>query len=403
MTAIDDKYAALGGSGGPLGQSTSTEQATPDGRGRRRDFQQGWIYWSPETGAHAVYGTIGQKWNALGRERGFLGYPVTDETGTPDRHGRYNHFQHGSIYWTPQTNAHEIHGLIREKWASLGWERSFLGYPITDETSTPDGRGRYNHFQGGSIYWTPQTSAHEVHGAIRDKWSALGWERSFLGYPTTDELGTPGPGRFSRFQGGAIHWTPYTGPTEVHGVGSHYVVSLDKFHIANTRSVHNDTDHVNFSLRMGSAAMPESLTRDTGDVNNGDHPVGLCFGPFAIQDPTAPILFNYQVLNSSADNGKIKAAFEAAAIALAGSSAVTGNWWAAGALVLARYGADLILPGHCDGPVAADQVSVTGADLINWTQGEGIYAETRLYPGIDSPTGCGSNSQYSVTWSVIRL
>jgi uncharacterized protein with LGFP repeats len=201
----------------------------------------GWIYWSPDIGAHAVYGRIGQKWTGLGRESGFLGYPVTDETGTPDNHGRYNHFQHGSIYWTPESDAHEIHGLIREKWASLGWERSFLKYPITDETSTPDGRGRYNHFQGGSVYWTPQSNAHEVHGAIRDKWSALGWERSFLGYPVTDELSTPGPGRFSRFQGGAIQWSLYTGPREVQGVGSHYVISLDRFHIDNTRSLHNDT------------------------------------------------------------------------------------------------------------------------------------------------------------------
>ena len=53
----------------------------------------------------------------------------------------------------------------------LGWERSFLGYPLTDETATPDGVGRYNHFQGGSIYWTPATGAHEVHGAIRGQWA----------------------------------------------------------------------------------------------------------------------------------------------------------------------------------------------------------------------------------------
>src|SRR2546422_241090 len=180
MSAIDDKYAALGGPGGFLGQPTSSEQGLPDGRGRHRSFQHGLIYWSPETGAH------------------------------------------------------EVHGLIHDKWASLGWERSPLGYPVTDETPTPDGVGRFNHFQGGSIYWTPQTGAHEVHGAIRDKWAALGWERSFLGYPVTDELGTPGPGRFSRFQNGAIYWTPFTGPQEVRSPA--YVISLDKFHIDNTRA-----------------------------------------------------------------------------------------------------------------------------------------------------------------------
>ena len=44
-------------------------------------------------------------------------------------------------------------GDIREKWLSLGGASSFLGQPLTDELTTPDGVGRYNHFQGGSIYW----------------------------------------------------------------------------------------------------------------------------------------------------------------------------------------------------------------------------------------------------------
>lgn len=28
---------------------------------------------------------------------------------------------------------HEVHGAIRDKWASLGYERGLLGYPISDE------------------------------------------------------------------------------------------------------------------------------------------------------------------------------------------------------------------------------------------------------------------------------
>ncbi|HEX6012960.1 MAG TPA: hypothetical protein VFY87_14405 [Geminicoccaceae bacterium] len=159
-----------------------------------------------------VQGAIRDKWMELGAEQGPLGQPLTDETPTPDGVGRFNHFQGGSIYWTPGTGAHDVHGLIRERWAGLGWERGFLGYPLTDETATPDGVGRYNHFQGGSIYWTADTGAHEVHGAIRDKWAELGWERSTLKYPTTDEMPTPdGVGRFNDFQGGSVRWHPDTG------------------------------------------------------------------------------------------------------------------------------------------------------------------------------------------------
>jgi uncharacterized protein with LGFP repeats len=155
---------------------------------------------------------IDVKYAQLGGATGFLGAAVTAEATTPDGIGRYRHYQGGSIYWAAATGAHEVHGAIRGKWSSLGWERSFLGYPLTDETATPDGVGRYNHFQGGSVYWTAATGAFEVHGAIRGKWSSLGWERSFLGYPTSDEQSTEdGTGRFSEFEHGSIYWSPATG------------------------------------------------------------------------------------------------------------------------------------------------------------------------------------------------
>ena len=218
MSAIDDKYAALGGAGGLLGAPVSPEQFTPDRIGCYRHYRGGSIYWTRATGAWAVHGAIRAKWAALGWERSILGYPLTDETRTPDGVGRFNHFQGGSIYWTRATGAWEVHGAIRAKWAALDWERSVLGYPLTDETPTPDGVGRLNHFQGGSIYWTRATEAWEVHGAIRAKWAALRWERSVLGYPLTDETPTPdGVGRFNHFQGGSIYWTPATGAWEVHG------------------------------------------------------------------------------------------------------------------------------------------------------------------------------------------
>jgi uncharacterized protein with LGFP repeats len=212
---IDAKYSQLGGAGGFLGNAISELQASKDGVGFFKAYQGGSIYFSPSTGAHEVQGAIRDRWQLLGSETGFLGYPLTDETGTPDGVGRYNHFQYGSIYWTLGTGAYEVHGAIRDEWASLGWERSVVGYPVTNETGTPDGVGRYNHFQAGSIYWTPGTGAHEVHGAIRDKWASMGWERSFLGYPTTDETGVDfpliGAVRMSNFQNGSITWTSGSG------------------------------------------------------------------------------------------------------------------------------------------------------------------------------------------------
>jgi uncharacterized protein with LGFP repeats len=160
---------------------------------------------------------IDDKYIALGGPNGFLGAPYdagagSEEQTTADRKGRFRDYEYGTIIWSPETGAHEVHGAIRLKWASLNGESGILGYPLSDELGTPDGRGRYNHFQGGSIYWTPETDAHEVHGAIRQKWGQMGWEHSFLGYPVSDEMTPPsGSGRLSRFQRGAIHWTPERG------------------------------------------------------------------------------------------------------------------------------------------------------------------------------------------------
>jgi len=141
---------------------------------------------------------------------------VTDEMTTPDGVGRFNHFSKGgSIYWTAATGAHEVHGAIRVEWAATGWETGPTGYPVTDEMTTPDGVGRFNHFsKDGSIYWTAATGAHEVHGAIRTAWAAAGWETGRVGYPVTAEYAVP-DGRASDFQHGRISWNASSGLTAV--------------------------------------------------------------------------------------------------------------------------------------------------------------------------------------------
>lgn len=159
---------------------------------------------------------IAAKYAELGSSNGILGRPETDEQATRDGTGRYRHYRNGSIFWSPTTGTHEVHGFIRNKWEHLGWHRSFLGYPISDETPTPDQFGRFNHFQFGSIYWHPDTGAWEIHGAIRSKWKKLGWERSSLGYPVTDELVMfDGVSHISQFQNGSIIWHPTTGVSEL--------------------------------------------------------------------------------------------------------------------------------------------------------------------------------------------
>ncbi len=214
LGAIRGEYRALAGPHSAIGLPTTSELGTPSRAGRYNHFQGGSIYWSPGTGAHAVRGAIRETWGRLRWEGGVLGFPVSGELSTPARTGRYSVFEGGTVYWTPSTGAQEVRGDIRRGWGQLGWENGPLGYPVTGELGVPDGAGRYSVFQGGSVYWSPATGAREVRGAIRDRWAGLGWESGQLGYPTSDEYPVPG-GRRSDFQRGSIVWDARTGVTSI--------------------------------------------------------------------------------------------------------------------------------------------------------------------------------------------
>lgn len=90
------------------------------------------------------------KYNDLGGENSFLGKPLHEEKYCPDGIGKYVTFQResdgliSSIHFHPVLGCHETHGLIREKWESLGFEKGRLGYPISDEIAIP-----INHFLRG--------------------------------------------------------------------------------------------------------------------------------------------------------------------------------------------------------------------------------------------------------------
>lgn len=167
----------------------------------------------------AVYGAIGDKYTALQREAGPLGPPLSDEADAPGG-GRFNNFKWGAIYWHPSIGAFAVYGDIFSLWNAIG--RTNYGYPLNDETGTPDGRGRYNHFRSldlpnhpeASLYWTPQTGAHEIYGAIRDTWASRGWERGPFGYPVTGEF-QDGQYRRSNFERGTIRWTARCGTEEI--------------------------------------------------------------------------------------------------------------------------------------------------------------------------------------------
>ncbi|RVW02157.1 alpha/beta hydrolase-fold protein [Rhodococcus xishaensis] len=191
--------------GGPsvLGLPTTGEIALADGRGRLNHFQKGSIYWTPQTGANAVSGPIRDEWAAQGWENGPLGYPAAEQVKTAKMDGLVQGFDIGAMYWTRDTGANAVLGLIMGKYAEMGFENGWLGFPQTSEVPIKD-NGRFNRFQNGNIYWSPASGAWAVqNGPIFDAWASEGYENGRLGYPISDQFDIPG-GVQQNFQFGVI-------------------------------------------------------------------------------------------------------------------------------------------------------------------------------------------------------
>jgi hypothetical protein len=283
---ISDKYRFLGGEEGFLGRPLSEEKQGPNG-GLYREYVGGNIYWHSDKGAFVVHGKILEKYLEQGAFNSPLGYPITDvidfkhvqggicvsffQSGlvswkpdiTPefsrayelhgdildkfyelndfvgplgyplsdvldvgDQIGKYCNFISGSIYWSTETKAHALFGEILKKYTAIGGPKGLLGYPLSDDSGLPDGVGRYNHFQRGTIIHSPLTGTHEVHGPIRDKYAELGWEGSSLGYLVSDVFQIPGTdNQRSCFEGGIIDNSPSTGVSLNTMIFSEFVIS----------------------------------------------------------------------------------------------------------------------------------------------------------------------------------
>ena len=151
---------------------------------------------------------IAAKYISLGGSSSYLGEQSSQVTCGLRSNGCYQTFQGGSIYWSPVSGAWNIHGSVRSRWQQLGFENGYLGYPTSGEIAIPGG-GVYQRFQGGQMYWTSGTGAWDIHwGDMFTRYNQLGKEGGVLGYPTSGEIAIPGGGVYQTFQGGRLTWDP---------------------------------------------------------------------------------------------------------------------------------------------------------------------------------------------------
>ena len=128
-------------------------------------------------------------WQANGGDTGPLGPKSGDVYPAGD--GFAQNFASGKMFFTRDTGAHLMQGAILEKYESLGGPAdSDLGFPTIDEGPgrAPDSRNTtLSASDNPVIFWTPATGARVVRGAINAAWDKLGGSSGVLGVPAEDE------------------------------------------------------------------------------------------------------------------------------------------------------------------------------------------------------------------------
>ena len=100
-------------------------------------------------------------------------------------------------------------GAIYEHWQAIGGMNSVLGAPTSPEDGA-EGDARYATFAKGAMYWSPETGAQPVTGAIYEAWASLSFERGPLGLPTSAEIQEPLQ-ITQNFQHGTLNYERLTG------------------------------------------------------------------------------------------------------------------------------------------------------------------------------------------------
>jgi hypothetical protein len=171
VTAIDEKGTSFAADfpwfGAPAGEAMDVKG------GAMRDYEGGTIYYSKETGAHAMYGEILKRYKSLGGPESDLGFPKNDESDTGDTVGRFNEFsapEGAAIYWNPQTGAVVIKGKVLEAWNQSGGIKGPFGYPTAD-MSLVDGvqTAKFAGPEGTEIQWSKAAGLVTIPAALAAK------------------------------------------------------------------------------------------------------------------------------------------------------------------------------------------------------------------------------------------
>ena len=183
----------------------------------------------------------------------------------------------------------------------------------------------------------------------------------------------------------------------------YFSFSILSVNIQNTRSKHLDTDYLAFTLKLGQLDAQTQVIF-LGNLDSGVHTRGhneryIWFDSYEVSMYDS-LMF--------VDAGSTTMAEAQTALGQAGAAWAAGQGPSSTNLVGALQGGqtwftdqlqNILNPHSCDGMVAAEQDNFRLGDLDKLIA-QGTFIQQTHHPGVRSPSGCGPNSQYTVTWSI---
>lgn len=232
--AITAAWEAAGADNSDVGARQGDVYAV--GAGFAQDFANGKMFFTPDTGARAMYGAVLDKYEALGGPANSdLGFPATDEApglaGPDSRSSIFSASDKPVIFWTPEHGAYVVRGAMNAAWDKLGSSGGALGVPVGDETY--DGEAATQPFSAGRLSWnrvtkkfttTPPELAQQLTdlqvpidaaAAINLAWRSAGGESGALGAKQGGQYPVGDDGQAQNFAGGKVFFSPATGANAV--------------------------------------------------------------------------------------------------------------------------------------------------------------------------------------------
>ncbi|MEO5927567.1 MAG: hypothetical protein ABIO72_02575 [Patescibacteria group bacterium] len=177
-------------------------------------------------------------------------------------------------------------------------------------------------------------------------------------------------------------------------------VGIDSIGLYTKRSSPRQSDSVYYEVRIATEGRVTKLTyaQDYFDGQGRSYPIvgGALLAEVEVIDPNSEVSISFVMVNAGNQSNRDNYLRAAAAVCEILASKVEGieeggifTWAAAKVISLIPKGIGIVAP-DCDGPLAADRFAFRAGDIGH------LRTFSRLYPGVDSASGCGRNSYYQV-------